>query len=90
MMDLGILMYSVIHGWFDKKLKVYRYFLNFDSWQKIKQTRAELKKIKNISDKELIKDVTGNILFQEIQNPILKYIINPLLNVYWKIVKKLI
>jgi len=89
-MDLGILLYSIIHGWFKTKIKVYQYFLSLNNWQKIIKTRKELNKLRKIKDKELIKNYTGQILFQEIQNPILKHIINPLFNIYISIVKKLV
>ena len=89
-MDVGILFYSIIHGWFKTKIKVYKYFLNFDNWQKIKQTRAKLKNIKTTNNKQLTKNLSSKILFQEINNPILKYIVNPFLDFYWKIIKKFI
>ncbi len=89
-MDIGILFFSIINNWSNAKLKVYKYFLRYDNWEKIINSRIELKKIRTISDKELTKNFVGKILFQEINNPILKYIANPLFNFYWKIIKKFI
>jgi GT2 family glycosyltransferase len=86
-MDLGMLFYSIINGWFFTKLKICFYFLNPAVWLKIFRTRKEIKKLRVKKDREIIKDFSGEIKFQEIANPVLKYIVNPALNIYWKIIK---
>ncbi len=89
-MDLGMLLYSIINGWFFTKLKICFYFLNPVSWLKILKERKILKKLRAKKDSEIIKDFSGEIIFQEIANPVLKYIVNPALNIYWLAVKKII
>ncbi len=39
---------------------------------------------------ELSRLIVGKLEFQEIANPVLKYLVNPVLNIYWKIVRQLI
>ncbi|MDO8667789.1 MAG: glycosyltransferase family 2 protein [bacterium] len=90
LMDLGVLMYSLAGGWFKVKLKVYGYFLKAESWKKIIKFRQELNSIRRLSDREIVKPFTGKILFQEINNPPLQYIANPLFSAYWAIIKKII
>ncbi|MBU0879367.1 hypothetical protein KKH00_00965 [Patescibacteria group bacterium] len=58
--------------------------------KRILKKRAFVQKLRKISDKEMLKGVVGIIDFQEIENPVLKYIANPLFNVYWSVVKKII
>lgn len=89
-MDIGILFYSVVNNWFKTKIKVYCYFLHLSSWKKIIIKRNEIKKIRKKKDKEIIKDFTGKVLFQEINNPILVYIANPIFDIYFKIIKNII
>lgn len=92
-MDLGLLFYSIINKWSKAKFNVYKYFLKFENWNKIKQSRKELKKIRKkskIKDKNIVQNFTGKILFQEIENPILKHVVNPIFNIYWKVVSKII
>jgi len=41
-------------------------------------------------DAEIVKRFAGNVVFAEIRNPVLRYICNPLLGLYWFIVRALI
>ena len=43
-----------------------------------------------ISDKELTRDFTSKILYQEVSNPLLDKIANPIMNIYWRLIKNLI
>jgi len=86
-MDLGMLAYSILNGWFSTKLKIYFYFLKFTSWQKIWQTRRRVKKFRQVSDRVITQNISGTIDYQEIMNPILKYIVNPIFNLYWKFIR---
>ena len=89
-MDLGMLLYSIASGWFPTKMKIYGYFLKPSSWLKIFKARNEIKRLRVKKDKEMVKDFTGEVLYQEIANPLLKYIVNPILNLYWLVIKKVI
>ena len=89
-MDLGILLYSVPSGWFITKLKVYFYFLKPKSWLKIFKQRQKIKSFREIKDRDIVRSFSGKVLFQEIENPVLKYIANPIFNFYWNIVKKIL
>jgi len=89
-MDLGMWFFSILRGWFPTKLRVLGYFLRPSSWRKILVTRRELAKIRVKTDREITQNFSGRVLFQEIDNPILKYIANPIFNFYWQVVKKTI
>ncbi len=89
-MDLGMLFYSVASGWFPTKMKIYGYFLKPSSWLKIFKARSEIKRLRVKKDKEIVKYFTGEVLYQEIASPILKHIVNPILNLYWLVIKKVI
>lgn len=89
-MELGMIFASLFGGWFRIKIKVYLYFLKPSSWIKIFKNRKSIKAIRIIDDRDIIKYFSGKILFQEIDNFILKYIVNPCFNLYWSIIKKII
>lgn len=90
-MDLGMWLFSIINGWFKIKIKVAVYFLHWENWRFIFRKRKEIKKMRGaLKDKDFIKDFSGQILFQEISNPLLKYIGNPLINGYWFLIKRFI
>lgn len=73
-----------------RKIDIYLYFLNPISWLKIYFKRKRIKGLRKKTDREVIGKFEGKILFQEIENPILKYIVNPVFNLYWQLVKKLV
>lgn len=89
-MDLGMLFYSIVNGWFVTKVRIYFYFLNLNNWKKIIKERRKIQKMRKLKDRDVVKDFYGKVLFQEINNPVLQYIANPLFNLYWNIAKKLI
>ena len=89
-MDLGMIAYSIPGKWFGVKMRANLYFLKPSTWVKIIKKRRKIKKLRKVKDREVVKDFAGKVLFQEIDNPILKYIANPVFNLYWQIVKKFI
>ncbi len=89
-MDIGMMFFSIIKGWFKEELKIYSYFLQTRNYDKIIQERARIKEFKVRPFRSLAKDFSGKIEFSEIANPILKYLVNPLLNIYWQIVRLII
>ncbi|MBU1131442.1 glycosyltransferase family 2 protein [Patescibacteria group bacterium] len=88
-MELGLFMMSFINGWRQEKIKVYFYFLNPVSWLKILKQRKKIQSSRTKKDKEVVGDFSGRIEHQEIDNRLVR-LINPLFNLYWQIVKRLI
>lgn len=89
-MELGLLAYALTQGLLLTKLKIYWYFLLPSTWQHIFTVRYQAQKFRVVSDKEIAHSIAGKIEYQEIMNPILKYVVNPVFNVYWNLVKKII
>ncbi|MFA6427915.1 MAG: glycosyltransferase family 2 protein [Candidatus Buchananbacteria bacterium] len=89
-MEVGILGYSLVSGNFLVKLKVYRYFLSFKNWRNIFKARRQVQTTRIVKEREITKNFVGKIEFQEINNPVLKYLVNPVFNLYWQVVKRLI
>lgn len=89
-MELGMWAYATLNGWLSTKLKVKWYFCQVSTWRHIFKVRKKIKTIRKVRDKDLIKNFSGKIEFQEIANPLLKYVANPILNFYFKVVSKLI
>lgn len=89
-MEVGMIAYSIPGKWFKTKMRVNFYFLKPSTWAKIIKKRKEISKIRKIEDREVARSFSGKVLFQEIDNSVLKYIANPVLNLYWVIIKKII
>ena len=89
-MNIGMLFYSIINGWFLTKLKVEWYFCKPSSWKHIMKTHRQVKKFRKVKDKDIVKNISGKVEYQEIMNPVLKYIVNPVFDIYWRFVRRLI
>ncbi|MFA6536835.1 MAG: glycosyltransferase family 2 protein [Patescibacteria group bacterium] len=88
--ELAMLFYSFVNGWFEKKKEIYKYFFKKSTWRHVFAKRRIIKKLKTIKEKEFIRDIKGGIYFQEIDNPLLKYLGNPFFEMYWYLIKFLI
>lgn len=89
-LDLFMAVYALVKGWFKTWLFSRLYFLNPFNWYRIYRVRRKVRKVKKKSFSEIIPSLEGGLDFLEIDNPILKYIANPLMIMYWSIVKRLI
>lgn len=86
-MDLAMFFYSFLAGWWREEFLVYGYFFKWENWNKILKTRDQVQAKRKVKDKEIIKRFTGKIEFQEIKSPLLRYLVNPVLKLYWQLVK---
>jgi len=87
LMSVGLMGFSLVKGWFMVWLKSNIYFFKPSSWRKIKQYRKEVRQINNNPKIILRENISSRIDFLEIDNPILRLIVNPLLSFYWRLVK---
>jgi len=89
-MNIGMLFFSIINGWFTTKMKVTAYFFKPSAWRLIMKNRKEYHRLAKQSFKNIASSFVGKIEFQEINNPILEHLVNPVFNLYWKLIKKII
>jgi GT2 family glycosyltransferase len=88
-MELGLLFFSFLNGWWLEKLKVYLFLISPFNWLTFIKKHREVQRVRTVKDREVIKDFSGVIEHQEVDNILIK-IINPFFNWYWQIVKRLI
>ena len=84
-MEMGQLVFAAKNGYLGKKISSYFYFTDPQVWERIGRHRCKLSKIRKVTDREMLKKFTGSILFQELNNPLLLYIANPIFTVYLKL-----
>ncbi|PIP29351.1 hypothetical protein COX27_01880 [Candidatus Kuenenbacteria bacterium CG23_combo_of_CG06-09_8_20_14_all_36_9] len=86
--DLGKLFSAFKNNFVWPWLKARLWFLiNFKKWHTARQT---IQKNRGVGDRELLKDFAGEIIYQETNNFLLNKIGNPILKLYWLIIKKII
>ncbi len=88
-MELGLLGASIAGRYAKPKLRGWGYFLKPSSWKKLLAERRKIQALRTISDHALMSKWTGKVLHQEVMNPALKYLANPLMEVYWTVAKRL-
>ena len=86
-MAIGLMFYALFKGWFLTWFKSTFYFSRPSTWTKLKKYRQEIKKINSKPMAILKENIIGRIDFLEIDNPILRLFVNPLLNLYWRLLK---
>jgi GT2 family glycosyltransferase len=91
-MEAGLILFSILTGWFKVRMNVYKYWLNISHWKLWLAKRKYIQTIRKISDREILKTAADKVIFDEkdINNPLLKYIANPLMTAYWFVAKKII
>jgi GT2 family glycosyltransferase len=90
LMEIGQFFFACANGVGGQKLRAWRYFWCAKNISYVRKRRSEARGRRKISDREFTKDFVGEIDFPEIQSTVLRVIGNPLLNIYWKIVRPLI
>ncbi len=84
-MELGLCFYSLIHLFFWQRLKAYLWLIiNLPS---IFKQRQLIQNQRRFGDRQLFSYMSGKIEFQQLSNPLLTYLVNPLLTVYFKFIQ---
>ena len=87
-MSCGQLVFALKKGYFFEFLKSRFWFLF--NWQKLSEARQQAQQLRTISDRELTQDFSSEIKYQPVSNPLLDKIGNPIMKVWWKLVRLII
>lgn len=88
--ELASFVFALAGGWRREKIAVWRYFLTWKHWVLLWQKRRMRQQQRVATEKEIIRSFTGRILFQDLRNPIVIYVGNPLLAAYWAVVRAIV
>ncbi|MFH1099099.1 MAG: glycosyltransferase family 2 protein [Candidatus Uhrbacteria bacterium] len=89
-MEIGVFLGAIIGGYASAKLRGWLYFTRLDNWSRIFRDRRRIQSLRIISDRVLLHDVAATIDFQEVANPLLRYIANPSLRIYWLVARRIL
>jgi len=89
-MELGMSFFSLRSGWFKEKRRAWAYFLNLRHWPYLLKARRGTQRLRRISDTSILPLFSGKIWYQEIDNPLLRYVANPVFSLYFSIMKTVI
>ena len=83
--ELAQNIHALTHGWF--RLKLTAYFEILGQFPKIARKRRQIRFSRKVSDKEISRLHRGTIVVSGMKNPLIDYMLSPLLNAYWKLVR---
>ena len=86
LIEIAQLAHAIGNGWFFLKLKSYAEIM--DVLYRILVKRRKLQRSRKVPDREIFRLHEGKLKISGIQSNLLDLILNPLLNSYWKIIRK--
>ena len=89
-MEIGLLFFALIKGYFFQKLRVYLELLRYSFWRDVLAGRKLIKKIRQVKDREILKLFVGKIKNQEVDNWLLNKVANPVFYIYFKLLRAII
>lgn len=91
-LEIGLWLFAFKSGWWKEKFRALCYWFKLSSWRFWIGKRRQIQKKRKIPDRDLLKIMSPTIRFTEggIDNPILRYIGNPVMFGYYQILKILV
>lgn len=82
--EILMTIYSIFNGWFLLKIKSYVFLLS--NLENIKNKRQKVQSKRRVGDKEIMANFESKLDFKEMNNPLIKLVINPIYCFYRKFV----
>lgn len=89
-LEVGMLPFAILKGWWPEKWRVYKSFFQKASWQAMWAGRKRNQALRKVSDRFVTRNFATTVDYQEVESPVLKYIGNPLMTLYWKLCRLLL
>lgn len=87
-MELGLTLFAIVRSFWPDKLRGYAWLMK--NFQLVLKQRHGIQNMRPTGDKEFTRDFVAAIDYQEINNPLLQRIGNPIMERYWQLIKKII
>lgn len=86
-MDIGMLLYAIRSGWRPQYLRAWSDAYAPQAWPLVRHWRRQVQQSRRVSERFVVSRFTGLIKFQEVDNLIVRWIMNPCLDLYWRCVR---
>lgn len=83
--ELAQFVHALMHGWL--RLKMKSYFEILGQFAQIARKRRQIRSLRKVSDKEICRLYRGTLAVSGMKNPMMDFILSPLLNAYWKLIR---
>lgn len=78
---------ALLGGWFPEKAKSVYELFRPSTWKWILQKRQQVQGLRRCSDREVTQVWVAQIAHQEVDQPLVRYIVNPVLKWYWNVIR---
>lgn len=85
LVELSQIAHSIFNGWFLLKLKSYLEITT--QFIQINRKRRKIQSARKVPDSEIVKLCQGAIAVTGLKNPLMDYLLNPILKAYWACVR---
>ena len=89
-MELGTLFFAFQSGWWKEKLRSWGFFWKRSTWQYIIERRTFIQSLRRRSDREMLQDMVGVVVSQEVESKIMTRVVNPILSAYFSVLKVIV
>lgn len=89
-LELGTFVFACKSGWWREKLRSWAFFFKKSTWGQVVDRRRLIRSIRVKGDDEILPLTVGIITAQEVQNPLVIYVMNPVLRLYRRLLLVLI
>ncbi|MEI7741562.1 MAG: glycosyltransferase family 2 protein [bacterium] len=84
-LNSATLLFSFKGGWWRQSLRAYGFFLKPSTWKYLAKRRREIQLVRLMSDREAYAICKSEVVFQDVDNWLLRHVGNPMMRLYWKI-----
>ena len=85
LVEISQIVYSIFNGWF--RLKIKSYFEIAAEWIQITRKRRKIQSSRTVPDSDIIKLYQDTIKVTGLNNPLVDYLLNPILKLYWACIR---
>ncbi len=89
-MELGQWTFALRHRLLAQRARVYGYFLSWQAVCHVAHRRRVVQRRRRLGDRAFTRSFAGRIRFPGMDNKLLEWVANPVLNVWWQIVRRCI
>lgn len=76
-LDVALFLFALKGGWWREKVKASVWFLRPSTWAYLSRGRRDIARIRRVSDREILKNFTPVVAYQEFESPFIVKCVNP-------------
>ena len=88
--ELATWLFALLRGWGNEKWKATSWFFKPSSWVYLHAARRNTQRLRKRSDREMLPRFVSGITYQEVSSPFMEKIANPLMAIYFFVLKRLV